>query len=87
MMVFIIASTFTHAQSNVLISDDDWTLTSSNGACNCATNFNNGSVTNFLTQEIIQIRIRQMKMKSLHYALMLVDLKWWQYLEPMPDIL
>ena len=47
MMVFIIASTFTHAQSNVLISDDDWTLTSSNGACNCATNFNNGSVTNF----------------------------------------
>ena len=47
MMVCIIASTFTHAQSNVLISDDDWTLTSSNGACNCATNFNNGSVTNF----------------------------------------
>ena len=46
-MMCIIASTFTHAQSNVLISDDDWTLTSSNGACNCTTNFNNGSVTNF----------------------------------------
>ena len=46
-MVCIIASGFTIAQSNVLISDDDWTLTSINGACNCATNFNNGSVTNF----------------------------------------
>ena len=42
-----IALTFAHAQPNVLISDDDWTSNSTNGACNCATNFNNGSVTNF----------------------------------------
>ena len=86
-MVCIIASGFTIAQSNVLISDDDWTLTSTNGACNCATNSITDLLLIFLTQEIIQIPIRQMKMKLLHYALTLVDLKWWQYLEPMPDIL
>ncbi|MEC8616462.1 MAG: gliding motility-associated C-terminal domain-containing protein [Bacteroidota bacterium] len=46
-MMSFIALTFAHAQPNVLISDDDWTSNSTNGACNCATNFNNGSVTNF----------------------------------------
>tara|TARA_B100001287_G_scaffold39130_1_gene28305 strand:+ start:10068 stop:12581 length:2514 start_codon:yes stop_codon:yes gene_type:complete len=35
------------AQPIVLISDEDWTSNSSNGACTCDVDFNNGSVTNF----------------------------------------
>ena len=35
------------AQPTILISDEDWTSGSSNGACSCDTDFNNGSVTNF----------------------------------------
>lgn len=31
----------------VSIADDDWTSSSSNGACNCSSDFNNGSIVNF----------------------------------------
>ena len=35
-------------QSTVLINGEDWTSSSPNGACACDTDFNNGSVINFL---------------------------------------
>ena len=35
------------AQPTVQISDDDWTSNSSNGACACDVDFNNGAFLNF----------------------------------------
>ena len=56
-----------YAQPEVLISDDDWTSTSSNGTCNCSIDFNNGSFINF----------RDAGGAALPYVQILLVLKWF----------
>ncbi len=43
----ILISITSWAQPDVNINDQDWTSSTSNGACGCSTDFNNGSIQNF----------------------------------------
>ncbi len=47
LLVLVFAAGVSYAQPDVNINDDDWTSSTTNGECDCASDFNNGSIQNF----------------------------------------
>ena len=46
-IIFTLSPCFFWSQPTVQINDSDWIVNSSNGACDCSNDFNNGSFLNF----------------------------------------